>query len=134
MRKAMMFGAMLLASGAPAMAQQTRPETPAMLFFDWGKPDINGDAAIVLDQIANAYRARAGGLIVSGHSDRSGGAAPNRQSSRKRALAARDYLVAHGVPASAMTIEAFGEERPLVATEDGVREPQNRRVEIRPAA
>ena len=29
-----------------------------------------------------------------------------------------------------MTTEAFGESRPLVETADGVREPQNRRVEI----
>jgi outer membrane protein OmpA-like peptidoglycan-associated protein len=29
-----------------------------------------------------------------------------------------------------MTTEAFGEGRPLVETADGVREPQNRRVEI----
>jgi outer membrane protein OmpA-like peptidoglycan-associated protein len=29
-----------------------------------------------------------------------------------------------------MVIQAFGESRPLVPTADGVREPQNRRVEI----
>jgi outer membrane protein OmpA-like peptidoglycan-associated protein len=29
-----------------------------------------------------------------------------------------------------MVIQGFGEERPLVPTADGVREPQNRRVEI----
>ena len=29
-----------------------------------------------------------------------------------------------------ITTEAFGESRPLVETADGVREPQNRRVEI----
>ena len=46
-------------------------------------------------------------------------------------MAARDYLVAHGVPASAMVLEAYGEQRPIVGTDDGVREVQNRRVEIR---
>ena len=30
-----------------------------------------------------------------------------------------------------MTVTAYGESRPIVATEDGVREVQNRRVEIR---
>ena len=29
-----------------------------------------------------------------------------------------------------MTTEAFGETKPLVETADGVREPQNRRVQI----
>jgi outer membrane protein OmpA-like peptidoglycan-associated protein len=40
------------------------------------------------------------------------------------------YLAGKGVPADAMGTEAFGEGRPLVDTADGVREPQNRRVEI----
>jgi outer membrane protein OmpA-like peptidoglycan-associated protein len=39
-------------------------------------------------------------------------------------------MSAHGVPDSAMSTEAYGESRPLVETADGVREPQNRRVEI----
>ena len=30
----------------------------------------------------------------------------------------------------ALNVEWFGEQRPRVPTEDGVREPQNRRVEI----
>jgi OOP family OmpA-OmpF porin len=34
------------------------------------------------------------------------------------------------VPETAIATEAFGESRPLVDTADGVREPQNRRVEI----
>jgi outer membrane protein OmpA-like peptidoglycan-associated protein len=43
----------------------------------------------------------------------------------------RAYLVEHGVPGTAMTIQVYGEQRPIVPTEDGVREVQNRRVEIR---
>ena len=35
-----------------------------------------------------------------------------------------------GVPRAAITTQAFGESRPLMQTADGVREPQNRRVEI----
>jgi OmpA-OmpF porin, OOP family len=34
------------------------------------------------------------------------------------------------VPAQAITVIGRGESNPLVATGDGVREPQNRRVEI----
>jgi len=34
------------------------------------------------------------------------------------------------VPETEITVAAKGETEPLVATEDGVREPQNRRVEI----
>jgi outer membrane protein OmpA-like peptidoglycan-associated protein len=35
-----------------------------------------------------------------------------------------------GVAKSAISIQGFGETHPLVPTADGVREPQNRRVEI----
>ncbi len=42
----------------------------------------------------------------------------------------RAYLVGQGVPETAIATEAFGETRLLVETADGVREPQNRRVEI----
>ena len=53
-----------------------------------------------------------------------------RESGRERAEAVAAYLAARGVPRAAMTIVSHGEARPLIATEDGVREPQNRRVEI----
>jgi outer membrane protein OmpA-like peptidoglycan-associated protein len=39
-------------------------------------------------------------------------------------------LVRRGVQRNIITVQAFGESRPLVPTADGVREPQNRRVEI----
>ncbi|MEM7442644.1 MAG: hypothetical protein AAF414_04845 [Pseudomonadota bacterium] len=39
-------------------------------------------------------------------------------------------LIAHGIAPDEIVIRAFGEENPLVPTPDGVREPQNRRVEI----
>jgi outer membrane protein OmpA-like peptidoglycan-associated protein len=68
---------------------------------------------------------------VVGHSDRSGPSNANRASSRRRAEAVRDYLLTHGVPSAAIRVTAAGEEAPYIATEDGVREPQNRRVDVR---
>jgi OOP family OmpA-OmpF porin len=38
--------------------------------------------------------------------------------------------VREGVPATAIAVVGRGESQPLVQTADGVREPQNRRVEI----
>ena len=62
--------------------------------------------------------------------DRSGSAAVNRRKGLERARMVRGELEKRGVPRNAMRIASFGEERPLVATEDGVREVQNRRVVI----
>ncbi len=43
-----------------------------------------------------------------------------------------DALVARGVSRAALTIDSEGEDNPFIATADGVREIQNRRVDIRP--
>ena len=115
---------------ATAIAQQ--PQSPLMLFFDWGKPDIRNDDQATLDQAAAAWRANpAARLEISGFADRSGSSHTNLQASKQRAGTVYAELVKRGVPAGAMTLHAYGEQRPLVPTEDGVREVQNRRVEIR---
>ena len=115
--------------GLVASAQSA--SAPTYLFFDWGKGELSSDATAILDGVAAQYLAAPGAMLIDGHSDRSGPAGPNVSSSRKRAEQARDYLAAHGVPASAMRVRAYGEAAPIIATEDGVREVQNRRVEIR---
>jgi len=48
----------------------------------------------------------------------------------RRARAVGAELVKDGVPQNIIMIQAFGDTRPLVPTARGVREPQNRRVEI----
>jgi hypothetical protein len=48
----------------------------------------------------------------------------------RRADSVKSELVRDGVPATAITTQGFGETHLLVSTGPGVREPQNRRVEI----
>ena len=88
-------------------------------------------AAAILDNAAQQYASTGSARVVlSGHADRSGSDQYNVGLSQRRADNVRQYLAGRGVPEGAMTTEAFGESRPLVETADGVREPQNRRVEI----
>ena len=119
---------LLAATGTPA---QWGDAGPTLVFFDWGKGELSNDAKASLDKVAEYYAATPRAMTVDGHSDKSGANAGNIASSRRRAGAVRDYLAAKGVPASAMTVRAYGESWPIIATEDGVREIQNRRVEIR---
>lgn len=120
----------MVALGVAGAAAAAGPAAD-MIFFDWAKPEIRSDDRATLDRIAAEQRAAPSTrLRIEGHSDRSGPAAVNRRSARARAAAVRDELARRGVPAGAMTILSHGEERPLVPTEDGVREVQNRRVEI----
>ena len=124
------FAAIGLVASA-SLSAQGASSAPTYLFFDWGKGELSSDATAILDGVAERYRAAPGAMLIDGHSDRSGPAGPNIASSRKRAGQARDYLAAHGVPAAVMRVRAYGEAAPIIATEDGVREVQNRRVEIR---
>lgn len=125
--------AVLLGVMASASAAQEPPSAaaPFMVFFDWGKPDIRSDDAATLDKIAEAYRARPSNqLQLAGHTDRSGSVWANRAAGLRRAQVVRVELENRGIPRNAISVTSFGEDRPLVPTEDGVREVQNRRVEI----
>ncbi|HEY0013895.1 MAG TPA: OmpA family protein [Allosphingosinicella sp.] len=104
---------------------------PFIVFFDWDRADITPQAAGILDNAAEQYRTSGNAQVVlAGHADRSGSDQYNVGLSQRRAEAVRQYLAGRGVGEAAMRTEAFGESRPLVETADGVREPQNRRVEI----
>ncbi|RYH04994.1 MAG: OmpA family protein, partial [Alphaproteobacteria bacterium] len=95
------------------------------------KSDITAEAASILDNAANAYATTGQARVqLAGHADKSGGDQYNVGLSQRRADAVKTYLTGKGVPDAAIATEAFGESKPLVDTADGVREPQNRRVEI----
>jgi outer membrane protein OmpA-like peptidoglycan-associated protein len=107
------------------------PASPFMVFFDWNNAEVNSDAMAILDSAAAAFaRTGAAQVMLSGHADRSGSASYNVGLSQRRADAVRAYLAGRGIADGAISSSALGEERELVETEDGVREPQNRRVEI----
>jgi outer membrane protein OmpA-like peptidoglycan-associated protein/opacity protein-like surface antigen len=104
---------------------------PFLVFFDWDKSAITAEAAAILDRAAEQYMATGQTRIaLAGHADKSGKDEYNVALSQRRADAVKAYLAGKGVGADAIATEAFGEGRPLVDTADGVREPQNRRVEI----
>ncbi len=116
-----------------AHAQDEAPASsePVIVFFAWDRPIIDRDAAAQLDTVAAAFKRSPNARVtLVGHADRSGPDAPNLRSARKRAEAVQAYLASRGVPGAAMSVLSHGERRPLIATADGVREPQNRRVEV----
>ena len=128
-----LLGGLIVAQllGSVSSSAQVAPPT-AMVFFDWGKVEIQRDYAAALDKVAAiAVSDPNARLVVEGHSDRSGPAVASQRSSTRRAETVRDYLVGRGVPATRIEVKAWGEERLLIVTADGVREPQNRRVDVR---
>jgi outer membrane protein OmpA-like peptidoglycan-associated protein len=102
-----------------------------MVFFDWDRSNLSQQALATIQQAANAFKSKGNARITAtGHTDTSGPEAYNMALSLRRANAVKDALVRDGVPAQAITVIGMGEKGLLVPTGDGVREPQNRRVEI----
>jgi len=122
--------------GAPTMAPPVVSQAPAsapsfMVFFDWDRSNLSQQALNTIKQAADQFKATGKARITAtGHTDRSGPDDYNMALSLRRANAVNDALVRDGVPPMAISVIGKGESQPLVQTADGVREPQNRRVEI----
>lgn len=129
--------------GAPVQEQaQTAtfaPPPPAppviprnyLVFFDFDKSDLTPEARHIVDQAAqNVKTANITRIEVTGHTDTVGSDAYNMRLSRRRAQSVAAELESQGVPSEEIAIFAKGKHDLLVPTADGVREPQNRRVQI----
>jgi outer membrane protein OmpA-like peptidoglycan-associated protein len=114
-----------VAAAAPVAAARTY-----LVFFDWSKADLTDRARQIIGEAASARGTGVTRIEVNGFTDRSGPADYNMQLSIRRANAVAAELVRRGVPRNEIVTRGFGEENNLVPTADGVREPQNRRVEI----
>jgi outer membrane protein OmpA-like peptidoglycan-associated protein len=115
----------VVAAAAPVAAART-----FLVFFDWSKADLTDRARQIIGEAASARGAGVTRIEVNGFTDRSGPADYNMGLSQRRANAVAAELVRRGVPRNEIVTRGFGEENNLVPTADGVREPQNRRVEI----
>ena len=110
---------------APAVAKSY------LVFFDFNKSDLTPQAVSIVNQAAaNAGPAKVTQLTVTGHTDTVGSDAYNMRLSRRRAESVAAQLEKDGIPSSEIEIVAKGKRDLLVPTADGVKEPQNRRVQI----
>ncbi len=121
----------------PSPVPVAPPTTPTeasrtyLVFFDWDRADLTDRARqIVAAAAAAATQVQTTRIEVQGNADRSGTPAYNQSLSLRRARAVAGELVSRGVPTAEISVVGFGDSRPLVPTQAGVREPQNRRVEI----
>ena len=115
------------AQPAPAPA----PSRSYMVFFDWDKATLTDRAQAIIKEAAdNSTRVQYTRIEVNGYTDTSGTPQSDQGLSIRRAQAVAGELVRDGVPQSSIGIQGFGETHLLVPTGAGVREPQNRRVEI----
>jgi outer membrane protein OmpA-like peptidoglycan-associated protein len=103
-----------------------------LVFFDFDRSNISPVAQRVLEKVvADAAKMNPARITVAGNADRSGSDAYNLALSKRRAETVAAALTRAGVARAKLQVEWFGESRPRVKTADGVREPENRNVEIR---
>jgi outer membrane protein OmpA-like peptidoglycan-associated protein len=119
------------AAAAPMAAPAPAPARSYLVFFDWDKANLTPRAQQIIREAAdNSTKVKYTRIEVNGYTDTSGTPQYNQGLSIRRAQAVAAELVKDGVPQGAIAIQGFGETHLLVPTGNGVREPQNRRVEI----
>jgi outer membrane protein OmpA-like peptidoglycan-associated protein len=131
-RLAYNFGASA-GGAAPAAAPPPAPGAgnSFIVFFDFDRAVLTPTAVQTIQQAAAQAKAgRSTRIEVTGHADRAGSDAYNLALSLRRANAVKDQMVREGIAANQIAVMGRGESQPLLPTADGVREPQNRRVEI----
>jgi outer membrane protein OmpA-like peptidoglycan-associated protein len=124
-----------IALGAASCFQQTALAETAphtyLVFFNFNSADLTAEATKVVDQAAaDAAIGKPTQISVTGYTDTVGSDAYNMRLSKRRAEAVEEELVKRAIPASEIAIYAKGKHDLLVPTADGVKEPQNRRVQI----
>jgi outer membrane protein OmpA-like peptidoglycan-associated protein len=116
---------------APVAAPAPAPARSYLVFFDWDQATLTTRAQQIIKEAAdNSTKVQYTRIDVNGYTDTSGTPQYNQGLSMRRAQAVAGELVRDGVPRNAIGIQGFGETHLLVPTGAGVREPQNRRVEI----
>jgi outer membrane protein OmpA-like peptidoglycan-associated protein len=103
------------------------------VLFDTDKATIKPTAAEALKQISASITKRYPGkdVRVLGFADARGDKSYNRELSKQRAEAVKNYLVATDkMPADHLSTEAFGESQPTATNATAAGRQENRRVEI----
>jgi OmpA-OmpF porin, OOP family len=122
--------AAVVAPPAPPPAAVASSQQIFIVFFEFDKSALTPDGKKVVDAAASAFKSGKSGVAIAGYTDLAGTQQYNLALSHRRADVVKSALVKDGVPASAINEAWHGKDNPRVPTADGVREPQNRRVEI----
>jgi peptidoglycan-associated lipoprotein len=120
-----------LGAGAatPGSAQDFTVNVGDRIFFDTDSSVIRADAQATLSKQAQWLgQYRNYGITVEGHADERGTREYNLALGARRAAAARDFLVARGVPANRIRTISYGKERPVAVCDDISCWSQNRRA------
>ena len=112
----------------PGSIEDFRVNVGDRVFFAYDKFDLSADSRRTLERQAAWLKQYASvRLAVEGHADERGTREYNLALGERRANAAKDYLVALGVPASRLTTVSYGKERPSELGSNEAAWSRNRR-------
>jgi len=116
---------------APAAPQVAAASETFIVYFDWDSAAVDRSGDRVIDEAVTAANSLGiADFSITGHADRSGSDDYNLNLSLRRADNVKAALIARGVDEAGISVAGRGEAEPAIVTDDGVREPANRRVEI----
>jgi peptidoglycan-associated lipoprotein len=99
------------------------------VFFEVDSADLSGAGQSTLQQNAGMLKKYAAWQItIEGHCDETGTAEYNLALGERRALAARDYLVSLGIPATRVRTVSYGKEFPFDPARNEAAYAKNRRA------
>ncbi|MEK7400215.1 MAG: OmpA family protein [Candidatus Poribacteria bacterium] len=99
--------------------------------FDFDKSGLKADTKVNLDKLATILQKYPDtNIVIAGHTDSTGDDNYNMELSKKRANAVSDYLAIQNVNRSRLTVNWFGETKPIASNGTKEGRTQNRRVEI----
>jgi OmpA-OmpF porin, OOP family len=102
-----------------------------LFYFEPGTAEIAQSSKDQVEELIKVVALQEPASVdIVGHSDRAGDADKNYELALKRAHSVEKFLLDRKVNLERISVVSHGENDPLVPTEDGVDEPQNRRVEV----
>jgi peptidoglycan-associated lipoprotein len=112
----------------PGSNEDLRANVGDRIFFDTDKSDIKPEARRTLERQAEWLKKYPNVTVtVEGHCDERGTREYNLALGERRANAAKNVLVALGIPANRVTTISYGKERPAVVGSNEQAWAQNRR-------
>jgi len=104
----------------------------SMLFhFEPGTAELTESSKNQVNELIRLITSRDPAAVdIIGHSDRAGDADKNYALALERAKEVEKYLLERNVKLDRSSVMSYGENDPIIPTEDGVSEPQNRRFEV----
>lgn len=110
----------------------TKIEILDKVYFEYNKATIKSQSFPILDAIVATLEGNPGIALIEiqGHTDDRGSDSYNLELSDKRAASVRTYVTDHGIEASRIQSQGYGETQPLDTKSNEAAWAKNRRVEF----